>query len=395
MPDLVGRYEILPTRLVLHGPGSLAELPAVLQEAGIERIHVLTGPSVGRTRFVADLLARCGQRVVGVFAQARADNPVGVALQAAESVRASGADGIVTVGGGALTDLGKAVRLILRRGVRRADDLWPLATVKGRVVRQTLRPTVESAAPVHIAVPTTLSGAEFGHSCAITDDAAQVKRLFIYPENAADMVLLDPVASAETPAEIWAATGIKAMDHAVEQIYATTATPFTAPTCLDGLRRLHASLPRASEAGARRESMEATWLICFGMMNAMKGLSHGLGHQIGPRWGVPHGLTSCVTLTHVLRFNRDWCLPQQRRMAEALGLPVAKLSDHAAAEALAAELERLIRRLGLPTRLKAVGGRKEDFPAIARAALADPVTIANPRPLEVEAEIEALLEDAW
>src|SRR6185436_14039004 len=170
------------------------------------------------------------------------------------------------------------------------------------------RPPVSPPAVRSIAVPTTLSAGEFTASAGCTDTLRQVKESYSHPQMMPRSVILDPAASAHTPEWLFLSTGIRAVDHAVEDICSINPQPLSDGTSMHALRLFSRGL-RAVKADpgdleARLDCQLGAWMSIMGSQNGVtKGASHGIGHVLGGTAGVPHGYTSCVMLAHVLRFN--------------------------------------------------------------------------------------------
>jgi alcohol dehydrogenase class IV len=135
-----------------------------------------------------------------------------------------------------------------------------------------------------------------------------VKGVVADPRLQARAVILDPALTVETPAWLWASTGMRALDHAVEGSYSTRHQLVTDTLASKAIALLNAHLLPSlqthgdDELEHRVQCQLAAWLSIFGMSsNSRGGISHALGHQIGPMWNVPHGITSCITLPHVMR----------------------------------------------------------------------------------------------
>ena len=212
--------------------------------------------------------------------------------------------------------------------------------------------------PAQVAVPTTLSGAEWAHRVGVTDEAAGKKGGFADPQAVPPVVILDPEATVFTPERLWLSTGIRALDHAVEGFLYGGDHPVTDVTGLEGARRLMGLLPiskaRPEDLEARAELQVAAWLSYFGPLNTPMGLSHELGRRIGASYNVPHGVTSCITLAPSLEAAEE-TTPKERwlRLADALGGdPAGRISS-------------LVRGLGLPHRLRDVGVPEDEFEDIA------------------------------
>jgi alcohol dehydrogenase class IV len=386
---LEGRFFSPRFEQVEFGPGVVERLGGVCGRLGVTRLFVVASPSLLRVLPLRALLSSVsGGRVVEVYDRTRPHVPHDTVLDATRAAERCGADAILSIGGGSAIDLAKAVAFCLSRGIRSREELLahrsasPTGAAPGLVLPQ-------------IAISTTLSAGEFTGIIGITDTVRGVKDVYDTPGLAPRVVLLDPKLAQHTPARLWASTGIKAVDHAVETLCSVNAQPITNALATDSLTRMLRHLPGAvadrEDLHARGQCQIAAWQSIFGLGNVRMGLSHGLGHQLGGRAGVPHGITSCVLLPAVLEYNAEHTVTQQAVIAGALADALGRAADVGAAELL----RSFIDSLGLPTRLRDVGVRREDFGAFASEVAADLVASANPRPVEDERDIIALLERAW
>ncbi len=181
---------------------------------------------------------------------------------------------------------------------------------------------------------------------------------------------------------------MRSVDHCVEALCSTNAHPFTDALALRSLGMLGRFLRECnadpSDLTARTHAHLAAWMSISGLANVNLGLSHGIGHQLGARCNVPHGVTSCVMLAPTMDFNREFTRDRQPWIAGALGTDVAGLSSDEACQAASDAVRALVVDLGLPNRLRDVGVTREDFPSIANDALQDIIVATNPN-LEGEA----------
>jgi alcohol dehydrogenase class IV len=394
---LAGRFDIIPLEAVLFGPGAANSLVGECERLGISKLLLIGSPTLAKQ---LDLKARfdeaTGGRIAGVFTGGRAHVPHDVVLAAAEAAREVGADGILSVGGGSPVDLGKAVSLCLSEDIRTQEQLLKWRVIFEYPDHVEIPNTTQPQLP-HIAVSTTLSAGEFTSIIGITDTVRKVKDLYITPTFVPRVVVLDPELSIYTPRQLWASTGMRAVDHAVEALCSTNAQPVTDALCADALARLTQWLPVSAkdekDMYAAGQCQVAAWQSIFGLINVNLGLSHGLGHQLGARCGVPHGVTSCVMLPSVLEFNLEHTREPQARIASIFANAAGKQVDP---DAGAADLVRsFIESLGLPTRLRDVGVEPPEFPALAHDAMADLIVASNPRPVKDEAEVVSILERAY
>jgi maleylacetate reductase len=256
---------------------------------------------------------------------------------------------------------------------------------------KTERPPVKPPAVRSIDVPTTLSAGEFTPFAGCTDTVRHVKESYGHPMMMPQAVILDPAVTVHTPEWLFLSTGIRAVDHAVEDICSINPTPFSDGTSLQALRLLAAGLPAVkavpADLEARMNCQLGAWMSIMGSQNGVtKGASHGIGHVLGGTANVPHGYTSCVMLPHVLRFNEPVNAERQKWVSEALGRPNEKAADAVAA---------LIASLGLPATLRDVGVKPEQLDDIAVGSMHDRWVHTNPRKIDGPPVVRELLDAAW
>lgn len=309
--------------VIYWGAGSVAQLSGELERLEAPRVAIVTTrsllPSLDRLAISAEATVTVGQHA-----------PMTQVRAGAEDIGLAGARAIVSFGGGSAIDAAKII------SVRLADG--------------------DGRALPHIAVPTTLSVAELAAGAGFTNDSGD-KAGMRDPRLMPAAVIYDAELTLATPMQLWLSTGIRALDHAVEGFLAEGEHPFNDVMALEGIRRLFDSLPRAMAApddlDVRTENQLAAW-FSFTLPGASAGgLSHVMGKQIGARHGIPHGVTSCLLLPHVMRYlaprmpDRAAALPTPDDVWDliaSLGLPqhisqfdVGQAELRAAAEELAGQ----------------------------------------------------------
>lgn len=338
-----GQYAFSPLDKVLFGPGSVEGLPAEVDALGAERVLLVTGSSIAsQTDLVAHMQQLLGDRVVEVFSGARQHAPATTILDLESVAERSHADAFVSLGGGSVIDTAKAAILALARD---SGEFLP-----------------------HICLPTTLSAAEFSPFFGVTDDETRTKKStannFVTPRT----VILDVELAAHTPDWLWYASGVRALDHAVETVYAPNHQPATDATALEAIRLLRLHLPGSGQPdliAARQQCQIAAWLSFFGVQNITLGLSHALGREIGPKYDIPHGYTSAILLPHVMSHLLPVTAPRQALIAGAMGVaPAIRAQSEVALEAPPA-VSGFVRQLGLPERLRDVGVPEPDLDGLA------------------------------
>jgi maleylacetate reductase len=354
-------------------------------------VFILASGTLAReTDLVERLRQMLGNRFAGICAKIGAHTPRTDVVAAANMAREAGADLLVTLGGGSVTDAAKMVGLCLGNGVTQPEQLDGYrARIAADGIAQ--RPAVKPPGVRMIAIPTTLSAGEFSAGAGCTDVRRHVKESFSHPLMIPRTVILDPEASVPTPEWLFLSTGIRAVDHAVEDICSVNGQPLSEGAAFHALRLLGKGLPAVkanpADLDARLDCQIGAWMSMVGSQTGVsKGASHGIGHVLGGTADVPHGYTSCVMLPQVLRFNLEVNADKQARVSEALGHPGEPAADVVAG---------LIAGLGLPTRLRDVGVREDQLDVIAENSMHDRWIHTNPRKIDGPAVIRDLLDSAW
>lgn len=385
-----GVFEYLEIDRVHFGTPAADALHTEASRRGAQRIFVVTSKSLNRnTAAVRDALELIRPQVVGLFDHCVEHTPRDSVIALADAVRAAQADLIVSIGGGTVIDTVKVALVALAENLTRIEQLddWHqrVAPDGSRVVPQPRRPPCRQ-----IAVPTTLSGAEFSDLGGCTDTRFGTKQGYTGAFIGAAAVILDPRITVHTPDRLWLSTGVRAVDHAVEALCSVNAQPLIDAASVRALALLGRSLTRYASApedlDARLDGQMGAWLAATSIRRTDYGASHGLGHALGADAGVPHGITSCVLLPTVMRYNAEVCAAQMAEIAAALGDAATPAAD---------QVEAMIARLGLPTRLSQLGLARERLAVIAQKGMANPWVHTNPRKIADETQLLALLEQAW
>jgi maleylacetate reductase len=369
---------------VTYGRPAAEVIKELAAAHGARRLMITTTASLA-DNLAARVAAELGSLCVGVFSGIGAHSPrEGVIAGAAEARRLK-ADLLVALGGGSAIDATKVMQLCLWAGLTKVEQLDAYRAGRGS---DRVKVAEIPAGVRMLAVPTTLSAAEFTPFAGVTDVARHAKEGYGHPFLAPRAVILDPVMTLATPPMLWFSTGLKAVDHAVEQLCNPTRAPYADALAEDGLRRLTRGLA-ATHADPR--DLDARLECQFGMWLAMSGVgsgrgmgpSHAIGHTLGGGYGVPHGVTSCIVLPAVLAWYGDAAADRQALVSGLMGA-----KGRAAAEAV----KRLVTGLGLPADLASVGIGPESFQAIAEHTMHDAGVRTGARPITGPQDIVAILE---
>ena len=361
------------TRLerVIYGPGKIQELGADLERRGLSRALVVT--TLAGFPILDKVTAALGSRCAGVFGGIVQHVPRGTVNALEAEIERVNADCLVSFGGGSPIDSTKVA-------------------IYGMLGKREL---------VHIAVPTTLSAAEYTYAGGVTDESTRVKGGVYDARVGPRTVICDPLLTLDTPDWLWVSTGMRALDHAIECAYAIRHQPISDALASKSIELLLKHLPasiktKGEESVAHRgHCFMASWFSIFGAMNTRFGLSHLLGHQIGPRWNVPHGVTSCITLPHAMRFMAELAPQRFGPVAEGFGIAFDPENPKSAALACADKTAEFIAQFDVPKTLEAAG-----VPRAEIGEIVEPITHelekmgVTDRPL-TRAEVLGLLEASY
>jgi len=338
-------YVSLPTRVVF-GAGSIRSLAAEVERLGARRVLLISTP--GRAQMVRGVAQ--GLAVAGVFDRAVMHTPVAVVEAARDEARRVNADCCVTVGGGSTIGFGKAIAL-------------------------------SSSLPV-VAVPTTYSGSEMTTIWGVSEGGA--KKTGRDPKVLPRAVIYDPELTLDLPVAVSAASGMNAIAHCAEALYAHDGNPIVSLMAEEGIRALASALPKIvskpKDAEARSEALYGAWLAGMTISTTSVALHHKLCHVLGG-FGLPHAETHSIVLPHALAYNQTAATTAMARIEKALNAPRAPMGVY--------DLEK---RLGLPMRLADIGMKEADLERAARIAAEAPYP--NPRKVEYE-PVLGLLRDAY
>jgi alcohol dehydrogenase class IV len=348
-----------------------------------QRVFLMVSGTLNRTTGEVEKLRHAlGNRCAGVFDAMPAHTPRRAVIAATDQVREAGADLIVTLGGGSVTDAAKAVQLCLANDIRTPEALDALRPVNGAP------PPCNAPTVRQISVPTTLSAGEFSAIAGVTDERTKVKELFRHPRIIPRAVVLDPAVTVHTPEWLFLSTGIRAVDHCVEGICSNEAHPYADAQALRGLSLLVRGLQRVkadpSDREARLDCQLGSWLSMGPLASGVPmGASHGIGYVLGAMFDIPHGHTSCIMLPAVMRWNRTANAERQAMVAAAMDHPGEDAAD---------VLDEFIASLGMPRSLGAVNVRRDAFDRMAEQAMGTPWVPRNPRQIDGPAQVKEILE---
>lgn len=340
-------YAVSPARIVF-GAGSVGRLAEMVEAQGCKRALVLsTRP---QQQMANEVAGRLGPLAAGVFAEAAMHTPVDVTERAIAAYQDTSADCLIAIGGGSTIGLGKAI-------------------------------AYRNDAP-QIVVATTYAGSEVTPILGQTENG--VKTTVRHPRILPEVVIYDPDLTLGLPVAMSISSGLNAMAHAVEGLYAQDRNPISSMMAMEGIRALKQSLPkillRPSDIDARSQALYGSWL-CGTVLGAVgMALHHKLCHTLGGSFDLPHAETHAVLLPHSAAYNAKAAAEALAPAADLFGGPIG------------GGLHKFAASLGAPLTLKDLGMKEADLDRAAELATRAPYW--NPRPIEQQA-IRALLQAAW
>jgi alcohol dehydrogenase len=388
-----GEFNFTKLERVVFGPGKIETLGRELERRGLQRAVVATGKSLGKSKLLERVTGALGARCAAVYKGCAQHVPAATVRELTAEMRRVDADAVISFGGGSPIDTVKvAAASILSGGdaTSAARGLEFSGGIRG-----------DGRDVIHFAVPTTLSAGEYTPVGGVTDEPSRVKNGVIDPRLQPRLVLNDPELTLETPDWLWIATGMRAFDHAVEAAYSIRHQMLTDALAAKAIALLVEHLPasiktKGAESVAHRGNCQmAAWFSIFGGMNTRFGVSHALGHQIGPKWDVPHGVTSCITMPHVMRFMAGIAPQRFAPIAEGLGVKFDSANPRPGALECAERVEKFIRQFDVPHSLHEAGVKRHELAEIADTVLSEVEhSKVVDRPVNRE-EIVSLLESAY
>jgi maleylacetate reductase len=361
MPEVL-RHIYRPPGLeqILSGVPVGEAVASLAVELGAQRILLVTSHSMTNGPLVSAIADALGHRHAGTYGGVRPHSPRDCVLEGAAAIRQAGADLLIALGGGSVIDAVKVMQLCAWSHLRDEGDL---ARYRAAAAEGVAPPIDRKGALRSIAVPTTLSAAEFNTLAGVTDPATGRKEPYQHPLMIPRAVVLDPAVLASVPAEIILSTGIRAVDHCVETYCSSRAWAFSDALAIGALKLLWTRLPEVKSGAATRATYAdlqlAAWMAIAGPASGTPvGASHAIGRILGAVANVAHGHTSAILLPAVLRWSAldASAARRQKTLAAELGSEAVPLPD---------VLANFFASLDQPRRLAEVAVGADQFETIA------------------------------
>ena len=364
-----GIVELYQPRHTLIGRDGITMIPHFLERLSADRVLVVTDKGLMKSGIAGKVTAVLDDAGINyVIYDGVEPNPaVRIINEAFSFYREQHCGAIVAIGGGSPIDVAKAVSILSANGGRIQDY-------------NGVNKSKKHGAPI-IAVNTTAgTGSECTRAYVVTDEEAKSKMLMVDTNCLSHLALNDPMLMVGMPPSLTAATGIDALTHAIEAYICNTHTPYTDALALESIRLISASLREAVRDGsnmdARTDMCWAEYMAGLAFSNAGLGLVHGIAHQLGGYYNIPHGLANAIMLPRVLEFNRPYCMGRLAEVAQAMDEKVDNLTVDEASKCAIEAVRRLIRDVKIPYLCDTKFDMK-DLDTIAENALKDTATATN------------------
>jgi alcohol dehydrogenase class IV len=387
-----------PTR-VRFERGGAAALGSTLARLNVTSALLVTGPNVAANGpLITSIQQGAGGRIGPWFADMTAHAPIDAVDAAATLFRDSGADGLISVGGGSVHDAARQIGLVLATGLSPRAHFADAAeaVASGHALYKQFGAQALDVPPM-VAVPSTFSGAEATNGGAVTDRTEKRKYVLMADALYFDELVYDPMVYESTPRPLLLSTGMNAINHAVMRLLSPSLQPIAEPQFVAALQLMVTALPRLVEIDPTDQKALSSAIVGAHMsesINVRSGISHALVHQLGARYDLGHGILNGI----VLPGSVEWigaALPDDvRRVQAAVAASVPDL-DSDADLWLPAFLRDLLNRLGLPVRLRDVNVPQAELESLADDVMRDVSTPTSARPVTNRAEVVDLLKACW
>lgn len=371
-----------------HGAGAIREIVNEVKARGFKKALVVTDADLvrfGVVGKVTGLLDEAGLPYE-IYDKVKANPSVRVVTDGVEACKAAGADYLIAVGGGSPQDTAKGIGIIINN-----PEFADVVSLEGAAQ------TKNKALPM-IAVATTAgTAAETTINYVITDEAKRRKFVCVDPHDIPVVAVVDPEMMSSMPKGLTAATGMDALTHAIEGYTTLAAWELSDTLNIKAVEIISRSLRAAvnNDPKGREDMALAQYMTGMAFSNVGLGVVHGMAHPLSAFYDTPHGVANAVLLPYVMEYNAPCTGEKFREIARAMSVEnVDGMSAGEYRKAAVEAVRRLSVDVGIPQKLRDIGVKEEDLPALAKAAMADVCTGGNPRPC-AESEVLEVYKTAF
>lgn len=358
-----------------HGKGAIKEIPGIIKSKGFQKAFIASDPDLVKfnvTKKITDLLD-AENLAYEVYSDIKPNPTIENVKAGVAAYKASGADYMITVGGGSSMDTGKAIGIIINN-----PEFEDVRSLEG--VAPTKNPTVFT-----IAVPTTAgTAAEATINYVITDVEKKRKFVCVDVNDIPNIAVVDPDMMSTMPKGLTASTGMDALTHAIEGY--TTKAAWELADCLnlEAIRLIAKNLRGAvqNETEGREGMALGQFVTGMAFSNVGLGIAHSMAHTLGAVYDTPHGVACAMMLPIVMEYNADCSGEKYKNIAEAMGVDTTGMDQETYRKAAVEAVRQLSQDVGIPSKLEAL--KEEDLDFLAESAFADACCPGNPKDTCVE-----------
>lgn len=374
---IINDFQFTIPAKVVYKSGAINELPALLKDAGIKKVLVVTDPGIAKAGFldVVGQVLTDGSIEFNIFKDVEPNPSVDTVNKGAEIFDEFKFQGIIALGGGSPMDTAKAIAVKITNDGN-IPDFEGIDTFKNDPL------------PI-LAVPTTAgTGSEVTPFAVITDRAKKYKLTIISPRIIPKIALLDPGLISRLPAKVASSTGLDALTHAIESYVSLFSSPYSDAFAEKAIELIGRNL-RLFVANRKNEKAAGSMLVAslfagLAFTHARLGNAHAMAHPLGGYFDVPHGVANAILLPYIMDYNR---IANPEKFSR-----IAKLMDEEATpEGAVKAVRKLNRDLGIPEKLSDFGVKSDAISGMTKDAMKSGNVLANPRQTG-SAEIEALYQ---
>jgi len=373
---------------IIFGAGTVTKVPEQAKNLGISKAFVVTDKGLVETEGFKSLIALLEAAGITpvVWSEVKADPPDTSIVESTAAYKKAGCDGIIGVGGGSSMDTAKGTGILAMNG----GDINDYS-----VINPNKPPAPITNMPPLITVPTTSgTGSEITCTGVITDTTKDQKFFFLNPMVFPKVAIVDPELTISLPPRQTAATGMDALTHAVEAYISNLESPISDPLAIYATELIAQNLRRAvfdgSDIEARTNMALASLMAGLAMLNAIPNFGHAIGHTLGSKYHLPHGIGCIITYPVGLEYVRPARQEKMAKLAEAMGINTQNMTEAEAAKAFIDEIVQLMSDVGMPTLKAATQMDDSKIGPIAEMAVTEGPNAFCPRPFTVEVWTELL-----
>lgn len=363
-----------------HGHGAINEIPGIVKGKGFKKAFVASDPDLVKfnvTSKVTDLLKENGIDFE-VYSDIKPNPTIENIQHGVDAYKVSGADFMITIGGGSSMDTGKGIGIIVNN-----PEFYDVRSLEG------LSPT-KNRTVFTIAVPTTGgTGAESTINYVVTDVEKRRKFVCVDPNDIPDIAVVDPDMMSSMPKGLTASTGMDALTHAIEGYTTGAAWELADVLNLESIQLIAKNLRKAvaNDPDGREGMALAQYVTAMAYSNVGLGIAHSMAHTLGAVYDTPHGVACAMMLPIVMEYNQEYTGEKFKAIAEAFGVDTTGMDQKAYRQAAIDAVRQLSVDVGIPTKLEKL--KEEDLPFLCESAKADACAPGNPRPADI-ADFEAM-----